>query len=575
MAELSQAQTFLAKYNLYKQATEYIGGWIAETAASIGFEVPEKNQKQPQTKARSKKRGGKKNNPKPKAAAVPAKIFQIRVADFVPMANAIAAVGSEVDSEIMVPVAMCKYFNCAIQTRRQVSKWFKAKFDGDRASDARHEYFIHVLEDTFATLRPFLRTSGPKAARKDAPSATQNGVTTHNRFAGLTVEEAAALADEEDFSEENLPKVFEVELQQDEDDGDEEFWIALSLLLQEQQDMREIVRKSWSNYKDGTVDLIVAAMVTDTAIKLAQKSEAEFELLVTRPKQWPVAKYPVGTLPAVLFYNNHDTFHQWPLEEIAKPSNRLGITAVGQTEAHFDFWPVYAGLKFYLHKHVTRPKTVPQVVPQDLQEPEVHERTLRSIELAQIMRLVKEAQKRPKLWDAVSQGLLSMFSTHTIPIWLTFGVQLHFDSQDILGDKVAKTHFELEVYLNEMMAEVQEMKRDWEEPFIPEGYVPHIYVPIEEAFTDIDPWANRDGLADQWAALSKYAKVAGHPTLKLLKSEKMYFFRHHPLLNGMMKYHFFLHWHAFGLSYENCSVSLLMMSHVYVGTRLRHPEVPV
>jgi hypothetical protein len=35
------------------------------------------------------------------------------------------------------------------------------------------------------------------------------------------------------------------------------------------------------------VDLIVAAMTTDMAIRLAQKAEAEFDLVVKRPKLYP------------------------------------------------------------------------------------------------------------------------------------------------------------------------------------------------------------------------------------------------------------------------------------------------
>jgi len=42
--------------------------------------------------------------------------------------------------------------------------------------------------------------------------------------------------------------------------------------------MREVVRDNWQKFKNGKVDLIVAAMTTDTAIKLAQNAEAKFDL---------------------------------------------------------------------------------------------------------------------------------------------------------------------------------------------------------------------------------------------------------------------------------------------------------
>ena len=61
--------------------------------------------------------------------------------------------------------------------------------------------------------------------------------------------------------------------------------------------MREVVRDNWQKFKNGKVDLIVAAMTTDTAIKLAQNAEAKFDLLVTRPNKYPVTETRSGLSP--------------------------------------------------------------------------------------------------------------------------------------------------------------------------------------------------------------------------------------------------------------------------------------
>jgi hypothetical protein len=121
MSGLNEPQTFLAKYNLYKKATEYIAGWIAETAASIGFEFKSKEQKQSKPKS-TKKGAGKKGYQKAKGGGG-STIYQIGMADFVPMAEAIAKAGESAESEIMVPVALCRHFSRAIHTRRKVSQW--------------------------------------------------------------------------------------------------------------------------------------------------------------------------------------------------------------------------------------------------------------------------------------------------------------------------------------------------------------------------------------------------------------------------------------------------------------------
>ncbi|KAI4953212.1 hypothetical protein J4E86_006753 [Alternaria arbusti] len=568
MSGLNEPQTFLAKYTLYKRATEYIAGWIAETAASIGFEVKTKEQKQTKSRSKSKKGAGRKGNQNAKGGGG-GTVYQLGVSDFVPMAEAIAKAGEEAESEIMVPVALCRHFSRAIQTRRKVSQWYKAKVNPDTNSDLRHEYFIKVLEDTFASLKPFLGSGGPEIARNNGSATNVADLSSRNRFAGLTVDELVALADEEDIAEDTLPDVSNVTLEEAEEDKEDDFWIAVALMLQEQQDMREVVRDNWQKYKSGKVDLIVAAMTTDTAIKLAQSAEAKFDLLVTRPKKYPVTEYPVWTLPAVLFYNNHEDMHKWSLAEIAKPSTRLGVTADAQSEAHFDFWPVFAGLKFYLHKHMTKKNSIPQ--QSNIQS----NRTFRAIEHAQIMRIVAKAAKRPPLLDMVSKGLLDMFTEHKIPMWLTYGVQLHFDSQDIMGEMTNRPHFELQVYLNHLMGVEQAITNNWEHPMMPDNIQDECYKPFREAYNDISSWANHDGFAEQWQQLAQDPKVNGHPIFGMMKKKAFYIYKHHPLLNGMLKYHFLVHWHAAGLSHEATSCSLLFMAHVYMGTQLRSPSDPV
>lgn len=220
-------------------------------------------------------------------------------------------------------------------------------------------------------------------------------------------------------------------------------------------------------------------------------------------------------------------------------------------------------------------KTVPQVVPKDLRDMKIHAQTFRAIQHAQVMRLVLETRERHKLWDMVSEGLLDMFRTHRIPMWLTFGVQLHFDSQDILGEDAKRANFELQVYLNCLLGSCEEITDKWDDPFLAENLWDECYVQMRIAYNDISPWANYDGFKEQWAALARSPKVGGHPTLKLLRSEDFYIYKHNPLLSGMMKYHFVLHWHAAGISHEATSVSLFMMAHVYTGTRLRNPDAAV
>jgi len=150
-------------------------------------------------------------------------VYQLGVSDFVPMAEAIAKAGEKAESEIMVPVALCRHFSRAIQTRRKVSQWYKAKVKPDTKSDLRHEYFIKVLEDTFASLKPFIGSGGPEVARNKGSATTLSDSSSRNRFAGLTVDELVALADEEDITEDTLPAVSNVTFEEVEEDKEDDF----------------------------------------------------------------------------------------------------------------------------------------------------------------------------------------------------------------------------------------------------------------------------------------------------------------------------------------------------------------
>jgi site-specific recombinase XerC len=73
----------------------------------------------------------------------------IKIADFLPIAEAI----SKNDSNFLVPVALSRLFNRAIQTRIELTQWFIRKaVDSEKESNERHHYFISVLENALLIL---------------------------------------------------------------------------------------------------------------------------------------------------------------------------------------------------------------------------------------------------------------------------------------------------------------------------------------------------------------------------------------------------------------------------------------
>jgi hypothetical protein len=79
------------------------------------------------------------------------------------------------------------------------------------------------------------------------------------------------------------------------------------------------------------MDLVVAAMISDTAIRHVQKAEAEFHLVVKRPKKYPANTHPVWTL----------------LDVLDKPDQESTTTTnIDTQESDNTFWFTYKGLKY-------------------------------------------------------------------------------------------------------------------------------------------------------------------------------------------------------------------------------------
>lgn len=167
--------------------------------------------------------------------------------------------------------------------------------DIEEDSNERHNYFITILEDAFRLLRPLL-SFGPEAYRPKKQGVDPDVLPLTNRFADLTVEDVAAIVEQEGAEEANLPNVKNVVFEQDETEIEEELKFAVGLFLEELQTMSDAACAQWKKYENNEIDLVVAAMTTDTAIKLAQRPEIEFDLVVKRPKSYSTESFPAWKL---------------------------------------------------------------------------------------------------------------------------------------------------------------------------------------------------------------------------------------------------------------------------------------
>lgn len=289
-----------------------------------------------------------------------------------------------------------------------------------------------MLEEAFDVLRPFISV-GPRAL-KTSGEVTNETITLENRFAGLTVEDIAHIAEEEGASEEELLVVTSVVLEQDEAEVEEELKFAFGLLLRELGTMRVAACSQWRKYHAQQIDLIVAAMTTDAAIWLVQKAETEFDFVIQRSKKYPTTTHTAWTLLGIF-------------SPVCPKQNIVESQTSGNT-----FWHTYLGLKYYFDRTLkwNAKGGLPAMVAKDSGDRQLHASIIRALEIAQVGRIGMFG-KHPKVWDLVSQGIEHMFHHKTIPLWVTFAVDTLLQSEDILGDYFGRPYVELVGHLSKLV----------------------------------------------------------------------------------------------------------------------------
>ena len=125
-----------------------------------------------------------------------------------------------------------------------------------------------------------LRPNIPEASR---PKSAQNDVDTKacqlaNIFEHLTVEEPAEAGDSgTNVRREDAAQNISVTVIDAVEDETEEAFIASFYLTVDAHRFLEEIREVWVSYEQGHLDLMTAAITTNTAIEFCRKLQEEFE----------------------------------------------------------------------------------------------------------------------------------------------------------------------------------------------------------------------------------------------------------------------------------------------------------
>ncbi|KAI8965245.1 hypothetical protein F5Y11DRAFT_22587 [Daldinia sp. FL1419] len=269
--------SLFSTYQQYKNDTDSIAGWLASTAKASGYSsgpLANPSGKGASTRLKGKARAeAKKNQSSSSTKPTSVNKYVIKINDFIPLAEFIVS-----KRDISIP-------NSLIATLRRViiaREGFRTKLaeEGvvDEASEAKHGHFIEILEKVQKILSPGTNAptndharSTPGTSQSKARAETTDD-TFVNKFAGLEVHEPS-----EDFlnaPDVERPKVHEgdnVTYEVEPPSSREDLFMALTMLINDINLIRDRIEWIWTNYRDGFFDLAACAITTNTAIDLARK----------------------------------------------------------------------------------------------------------------------------------------------------------------------------------------------------------------------------------------------------------------------------------------------------------------
>ncbi|KAL7622050.1 hypothetical protein AAE478_007551 [Parahypoxylon ruwenzoriense] len=272
---------FIGMYQRYKSDVDSIAAWLASTAKSLGYPndlfqgtaaVKVSGRLKGKARAEAKKKQGS-SDPK----STPTNIHIVKMEKFIPLAEFIAS-----KPQLSIPVTLEAMLNRVISTRSDFAETLeKHGVAMDKITDAKEDYFVSVLKKVLGILKPRMIPSSMDSA--GSSTGQPSGADFVTRFAELEVSE---LLDEflkaPDAERPNKvggdTTTYEVELQSSFLD----VYIALEMVLIDLNEIRSCIKWIWSTYRGGSLDLVAAAISTNTAIELAKYLTDEIEPLLKK-----------------------------------------------------------------------------------------------------------------------------------------------------------------------------------------------------------------------------------------------------------------------------------------------------
>ena len=261
-----------SSYARYKNDTNSFATWLLDAASKCGYRPDGlTSTASPVNKGKSESKSKSKSKTKAASTSSGPVQYSTTIKELQALADVVAK------SALTVPEPVLTIAKRAIKLRKHVTSWFLGQ--GDTEGNKRHAHFIAALERVCETLEWKTNKSSNSDLRQPPPtSSTKDGDADLdmflNKFAVLTVEEPQELQQEQRGSPESQ-KLVKVELvETDEEEATPSYFghmfFKAFCLFQDLHNMRAFISHTWSEYRDKKIDLMNAALVTDSALQLAR-----------------------------------------------------------------------------------------------------------------------------------------------------------------------------------------------------------------------------------------------------------------------------------------------------------------
>lgn len=204
----------------------------------------------------------------------------ISIRDFKNLAEYIASKATQ-----RIPDAFVSVLDRVITVRKRHREYWRHlkinAVDGIHQKDG-HEYFIGVLESVREVLEPLFEKAAPASLETARVVESDANHHVRNLFAGLEIydtDENVELPSTERASEEESQnsKRRPPDGQHDlEMDGWDDLVFAAHLLFSDLHALRNYIHEMWYDYREEKIDLIVAAVTTNSALDFARRVGEEF-----------------------------------------------------------------------------------------------------------------------------------------------------------------------------------------------------------------------------------------------------------------------------------------------------------